>query len=146
MTPTSLDAMAASVPDGALVALPPDNSLPSVALARALVRRGAKGLRLLGVPVSGFATDLLIGAGALMTQANGLDFERHGHLREAMVELITITEGFFACGVAASVYPVAAATTAPAQSPRDRAGSISCAATSSSSRSVIRESSGNEYA
>jgi len=65
MTPTSLEAMAASVPDGALLALPPDNSLPSVALARALVRRGAKGLRLLGVPVSGFATDLLIGAGCV---------------------------------------------------------------------------------
>jgi 4-hydroxybutyryl-CoA dehydratase/vinylacetyl-CoA-Delta-isomerase len=48
--------------------------------------------------------DLLIGAGALMTEANGLDFERHAHLREAMVELITITEGFYACGVAASVY------------------------------------------
>jgi 4-hydroxybutyryl-CoA dehydratase / vinylacetyl-CoA-Delta-isomerase len=48
--------------------------------------------------------DLLIGAGALMTQANGLDPERHGHIRDAMVELITITEGFFACGVAASVY------------------------------------------
>jgi 4-hydroxybutyryl-CoA dehydratase/vinylacetyl-CoA-Delta-isomerase len=48
--------------------------------------------------------DLLIGAGALMTQANGLDTERHGHVRDAMVELITITEGFFACGVAASVY------------------------------------------
>ena len=32
-TPISLDAMAASVPDGALLALPPDNSLPSVALA-----------------------------------------------------------------------------------------------------------------
>ena len=41
----------ASVPDGALIALPPDNSLPSVALAKALVRRGARGLRLLGVPV-----------------------------------------------------------------------------------------------
>jgi glutaconate CoA-transferase subunit A len=65
MTPISLEAMAASVPDGALVALPPDNSLPSVALARALVRRGAKRLRLLGVPVSGFATDLLIGAGCV---------------------------------------------------------------------------------
>jgi glutaconate CoA-transferase subunit A len=65
MTPISLEAMAASVPDGALVALPPDNSLPSVALARALVRRGAKNLRLLGVPVSGFATDLLIGAGCV---------------------------------------------------------------------------------
>jgi glutaconate CoA-transferase subunit A len=65
MSPISLDAMAETVPDGALLALPPDNSLPSVALARALVRRGAKGLRLLGVPVSGFATDLLIGAGCV---------------------------------------------------------------------------------
>ncbi len=48
--------------------------------------------------------DLLIGAGALMTEANGLDPDRHGHIRDAMVELITITEGFYACGVAASVY------------------------------------------
>ena len=48
--------------------------------------------------------DLLIGAGALMTEANGLDPGRHGHIRDAMVELITITEGFYACGVAASVY------------------------------------------
>ncbi len=61
----TLEEMAASVPDGALVALPPDNSLPSVALAKALVRRGARDLRLLGVPVSGFATDLLIGAGCV---------------------------------------------------------------------------------
>ena len=65
MTPSSLEALAASVPDGALLALPPDNSLPSVALAKALVRQGARGLRLLGVPVSGFATDLLIGAGCV---------------------------------------------------------------------------------
>ncbi|WP_458093500.1 CoA transferase subunit A [Roseomonas sp. WA12] len=65
MTQVSLEALAASVPDGALLALPPDNSLPSVALAKALIRRGAKGLRLLGVPVSGFATDLLIGAGCV---------------------------------------------------------------------------------
>ena len=48
--------------------------------------------------------DLLIGAGALMVEANGLDPDKHGHIRDAMVELITITEGFFACGVAASVY------------------------------------------
>jgi len=65
MTPISLEAMAASVPDGALVALPPDNSLPSVALAKALIRRGVRNLRLLGVPVSGFATDILIGAGCV---------------------------------------------------------------------------------
>ena len=48
--------------------------------------------------------DLLIGAGALMIEANGLDPDRHAHIREAMVELITITEGFYACGVASSVY------------------------------------------
>ena len=61
----SPDALAALVPDGALVAIPPDNSLPSVALAKALIRRGARNLRLLGVPVSGFATDILIGAGCV---------------------------------------------------------------------------------
>jgi 4-hydroxybutyryl-CoA dehydratase / vinylacetyl-CoA-Delta-isomerase len=48
--------------------------------------------------------DLLIGAGALMTEANGLDFDKAPYLREAMVELIKIVEGFYACGVAASVY------------------------------------------
>ncbi|MHB8666089.1 MAG: 4-hydroxyphenylacetate 3-hydroxylase family protein [Burkholderiales bacterium] len=48
--------------------------------------------------------DLLIGAGALMTEANGLDLDRAHGLREQMVELIKIVEGFFACGVAASVY------------------------------------------
>lgn len=48
--------------------------------------------------------DLLIGAGALMCEANGFDPGQESHLREQMVELITITEGFYACGVAASVY------------------------------------------
>lgn len=48
--------------------------------------------------------DLLIGAGALMTEANGVDLDRADNLREQMVELIKIVEGFYACGVAASVY------------------------------------------
>lgn len=61
----TLDAMAAAIPDGAHLALPPDNSLPPNALAMALVRRRARGLRLLGVPVSGFATDVLVGAGCV---------------------------------------------------------------------------------
>jgi 4-hydroxybutyryl-CoA dehydratase/vinylacetyl-CoA-Delta-isomerase len=50
--------------------------------------------------------DLLIGAGALVTEANGLDLDldrAHG-VREAMIDLIKIVEGFYACGVAASVY------------------------------------------
>ena len=48
--------------------------------------------------------DLLIGAGALVTEANGLDLDRAHGVRDAMVGLITIVEGFYACGVAASVY------------------------------------------
>jgi 4-hydroxybutyryl-CoA dehydratase/vinylacetyl-CoA-Delta-isomerase len=48
--------------------------------------------------------DLLIGAGALMTEANGIDLDRAGNLRDCMVELIKIVEGFYACGVAASTY------------------------------------------
>ena len=49
--------------------------------------------------------DLLIGAGALMCEANGFDDPGAvASLREPMVELIKITEGFYACGVAASVY------------------------------------------
>lgn len=50
--------------------------------------------------------DLLIGAGALMCEANGLDPDKKVSLRDPMVELIKITEGFYACGVAASVYGV----------------------------------------
>src|SRR5215475_7060658 len=53
--------------------------------------------------------DLLIGAAALMIEANGLDPARHGHIRDSMVELIKIVEGFYACGVAASVYGVSGA-------------------------------------
>jgi 4-hydroxybutyryl-CoA dehydratase/vinylacetyl-CoA-Delta-isomerase len=48
--------------------------------------------------------DLLIGAGVLMIEANGLDPNRAPHLRDDLVELIKIVEGFYACGVAASIY------------------------------------------
>ncbi len=65
MNPLRLDELADRVPDGALVAVPPDNSLTPAALARALVKRRARGLRLLGVPVAGYACDLLIGAGCV---------------------------------------------------------------------------------
>lgn len=61
----SVDALAAEIPDGALLAMPPDYSLPSCALARAVARRGTRRLRLLGAPVLGFTADLLIGAGCV---------------------------------------------------------------------------------
>lgn len=65
MTPVSLDALVAQIPDGALLAIPPDNSLTPNALARAIVRSGKRNLRLVGVPVSGFASEILIGAGCV---------------------------------------------------------------------------------
>jgi glutaconate CoA-transferase subunit A len=62
----SAEEIAAHIPDGARVALPPDYSAPAMSVVRALVRRGAKDLRLLGVPVLGLCADLLIGAGCVV--------------------------------------------------------------------------------
>lgn len=58
-------AIAARIPDGAYLALPPDYSLPAMEGVRALVRRKARNLKLLGVPVLGLCADLLIGAGCV---------------------------------------------------------------------------------
>ncbi len=65
MKPIELDALAAMVPDGALLALPPDDSLAPSELIRSLIRRGARNLRIIGVPTSGYGTDILIGAGCV---------------------------------------------------------------------------------
>ena len=61
----SLEALAARIPDGSLLAIPPDHVGVAMAATRALLRRGARGLRLLTVPTSGLQADLLIGAGAV---------------------------------------------------------------------------------
>ena len=68
-------AMAARIPDGASLALAPDYSGCASAVVRELVRRAARGLRLVGVPQLGWQADLLIGAGcvaAVETAAIGL--------------------------------------------------------------------------
>ena len=57
--------IAGLIPDGAQLALPPDYSLPAMEVVRCLVRRRARKLRLLGVPVLGLCADLLIGAGCV---------------------------------------------------------------------------------
>ena len=59
------EGLATLIPDGALLALPPDYSLPAMEVVRAMVRKKAKNLRLLGVPVLGMCADLLIGAGCV---------------------------------------------------------------------------------
>jgi glutaconate CoA-transferase subunit A len=59
--------LAARIPDGALLALPPDYSLVAMEVVRCLIKRKARGLRLLGVPILGMSADLLIGAGCVAT-------------------------------------------------------------------------------
>jgi glutaconate CoA-transferase subunit A len=61
----SLEALAARIPDGSLLAIPPDHVGVAMAATRALLRRGVRNLRLLTVPTSGLQADLLIGAGAV---------------------------------------------------------------------------------
>jgi glutaconate CoA-transferase, subunit A len=63
----TLEALAAAIPDGALLAVPKDSSGVSMAATRELVRRGVRGLHLVCVPTGGIQADLLIGAGAVRT-------------------------------------------------------------------------------
>lgn len=58
-------ALAGEIPDGACIGLPPDYSPVAMEVVRALIRRGARDLKLLGVPVLGLCADLLIGAGCV---------------------------------------------------------------------------------
>lgn len=62
----TIDALAARIPDGAMVAVPPDYSFVAMAATRALIRRSARGLHLLAVPQSGIQADMLIGAGCIV--------------------------------------------------------------------------------
>jgi glutaconate CoA-transferase, subunit A len=62
---STIQDLAAQVTDGASVALAPDYSGCALAVVRALVRRGARDLHLIGVPQLGFQADLLIGAGCV---------------------------------------------------------------------------------
>jgi glutaconate CoA-transferase subunit A len=61
----SLDDLVAAIPDGALLAVPKDNSGVAMAATRALVRRGVRNLHLVCVPTGGLQADILIGTGAI---------------------------------------------------------------------------------
>ena len=61
----TVEELAARIPDGASLALAPDYSGCALAVVRALIRRGARELHLIGVPQLGFQADLLIGAGCV---------------------------------------------------------------------------------
>src|SRR4026208_74413 len=64
---SSLEALVAAIPDGALLAVPKDSSGVAMAATRELIRRGASRLHLVCFPTSGLQADMLIGADAVQT-------------------------------------------------------------------------------
>lgn len=77
--PQAAEELAERIPDGASIALAPDYSGCALAVVRALVRRGAGDLHLIGVPQLGFQADLLIGAGCVRSvEAAAVTLGEHG--------------------------------------------------------------------
>src|SRR6266446_7861764 len=75
----SADALAAKVPNGAKLAIGVDAVGVAMELTRALIRRGARNLHLVCVPMSGLQADLLIGAGCVKTlETSAISFGEHG--------------------------------------------------------------------
>lgn len=64
---TTAAELAARIPDGARLAIAQDSVGVAMAVTRELVRRGARDLHLVCVPISGLQADVLIGAGCVAT-------------------------------------------------------------------------------
>lgn len=77
--PLTLNALAARIPDGASIAIPPDYSGCAMTAVAALIRRRARDLHLIGVPAGGVQADWLIGAGCVsIMEAAALTLGEHG--------------------------------------------------------------------
>jgi glutaconate CoA-transferase subunit A len=75
----TVESLAERIEDGASLALAPDYSGCALAVVRALIRRGARDLHLIGVPQLGFQADLLIGAGCVRSvEAAAVTLDEHG--------------------------------------------------------------------
>jgi glutaconate CoA-transferase subunit A len=84
----TVEQLAERIPDGASVAVPADYSGCAMAAVRALIRRGVRGLTLIGVPQAGFQADMLIGAGCVaVLEASAVSLGEYGQaprFREAV--------------------------------------------------------------
>lgn len=67
MALVELDTLVAGIANGTTLAIPQDAAGVSMAATRALLRRGARRLHLVCVPIGGLQADLLIGAGCVET-------------------------------------------------------------------------------
>jgi glutaconate CoA-transferase, subunit A len=93
----SVEELAAQIPDGACLAVPPDYSGCAMAAVRALICRHAGNLELITVPQAGFQADMLIGAGCVaVVETSGITLGEYGQaprFREAVSSgLITIRD------------------------------------------------------
>jgi glutaconate CoA-transferase, subunit A len=75
----TVERLALRIEDGTSLALAPDYSGCALSVIRALIRRGARDLDLIGVPQLGFQADLLIGAGCVRSvEAAAVTLGEHG--------------------------------------------------------------------
>ena len=110
VTDISIDEFAAAILDGAKVAIPADYAGVSMVATRALIRRHAKSLHLVGVPTSGLQAELLIGAGCVKTfESSALTLGEYGPaprftkaVREGTIQLIDATCPAIHAGLQAS--------------------------------------------
>jgi len=76
----SADEIASRIPDGALIGVPKEDGGVAMEITRALIRRKARNLRLLTVPVSSIQADMLIGAGCLSEiETSGVSMGEFGY-------------------------------------------------------------------
>jgi glutaconate CoA-transferase subunit A len=107
---SSIDEFAAAIPDGAKVAIPADYAGVSMAATRALIRRRAKSLHLVGVPTSGLQAELLIGASCVeIFESSALTLGEYGPaprftkaVRDGTIQLIDATCPAIHAGLQAS--------------------------------------------
>lgn len=76
---TAIEDLARKIGDGCLLALPKPEAGASMAAVRALIRRGAKDLRLWCLPAAGLQVDLLVGAGCVASiECSGVSLGEFG--------------------------------------------------------------------
>lgn len=76
---TTVEELVERIGDGCLLALPKPEASASMAAIRALIRRGAKELRLWCLPAAGLQADLLIGAGSVASiECSGVSLGEFG--------------------------------------------------------------------
>lgn len=73
------ETLAAEIPDGAKVAIPTSRSGVAMAVSRAMIARGVRGLHLVAIPTSGIQADMLIGAGCVsVMESAGVTLDEEG--------------------------------------------------------------------